>query len=85
MTEVTFGEESCGIDREHTGVCASWCPMCGDCTCPRNEDGEPIFLYAAPQTDPVHVIYMWSPPIVDTVANSNCPLHGEASRHCEDT
>lgn len=25
---------------ECTGVAASWCPRCGDCNCPRNNDGE---------------------------------------------
>jgi hypothetical protein len=24
---------------ECTGLSASWCPNCGDCTCPRDEDG----------------------------------------------
>lgn len=24
----------------HTGAAASWCPVCGDCTCPRYSDGE---------------------------------------------
>lgn len=24
-----------------TGIAASWCPIHGDCLCPRNEDGEP--------------------------------------------
>lgn len=24
---------------ECTGISASWCPVCGDCTCPRDEDG----------------------------------------------
>lgn len=25
---------------EHTGIAASWCPICGNCTCPRWPDGE---------------------------------------------
>lgn len=24
----------------HTGWAASWCPVCGDCSCPRHENGE---------------------------------------------
>lgn len=26
---------------EHTGIAAGWCPECGDCTCPRDKNGEP--------------------------------------------
>ena len=25
---------------EHTGMTASWCPICGDCTCPRWQEGD---------------------------------------------
>lgn len=25
-----------------TEICASWCPKCGDCSCPRNEEGETL-------------------------------------------
>lgn len=25
-----------------TGLAASWCPIHGDCLCPRNDDGEPV-------------------------------------------
>lgn len=25
-----------------TGIAASWCPVCGDCACPRTVDGERI-------------------------------------------
>jgi len=25
-----------------TGISASWCPICGDCTCPRDDCGERV-------------------------------------------
>lgn len=28
------------VKPECTGVSASWCPVCGECSCPREEDGE---------------------------------------------
>lgn len=27
----------------HTGIAASWCPVCGKCTCPRHDDGSRVF------------------------------------------
>lgn len=30
------------VPPECTGISASWCPRCGDCQCPTNENGETI-------------------------------------------
>lgn len=32
--------EASGDGDGHTGASAVWCPLCGDCTCPRLEGGE---------------------------------------------
>lgn len=48
-----------------TGLAASWCPVHGDCTCPRREDGEPI-----PADEGGY-----------DLAAPGCPLHDEASSH----
>ena len=60
---------------ECSGVAASWCPSCGDCTCPREDDGEPVVLTAEPAT----IERMW--PKTYVVHNPSCPLHGTASTH----
>lgn len=28
-----------GEESAHTGISATWCPLCGTCTCPDREDG----------------------------------------------
>lgn len=61
-----------------SGVAASWCPRCGDCTCPKHEDGEPIER----TVEPANIGRPW--PIVARVASDDCPLHGTESQHaCE--
>ena len=60
---------------ECSGVAASWCPSCGDCTCPRQDAGGPVVLTAGPaaigrlgaKTYALH--------------NPSCPHHGTASTH----
>lgn len=61
-----FGEQP--STDQHTGWSASWCDICGDCTCPKGEDGEPEVDYHASSIDVVH--------------DDNCPLHGTNSEHC---
>lgn len=50
-----------------TGFAASWCPVCGHCTCPRDKDGG---LPARPDGEG----RAWS---------ASCPLHGATSTHAE--
>jgi hypothetical protein len=55
-----------------TGVAASWCPRCGDCTCPREADGSFVLEYPdGPGGRSVQVY---------AVA---CPLHNPQSDHAE--
>lgn len=35
-------EERARAQAACTGIGASWCPVHGDCTCPRNDDGEAL-------------------------------------------
>lgn len=64
-----------------TGIAASWCPVHGDCTCPRNEDGEIEWHYEAGYV-PLHGFLAW-----DETArhvshyDDDCPIHGAASEH----
>lgn len=63
--------------RRHTGLSASWCPICGDCICPRNpwDDTEPAIMdWGEPQ--------WWSgrQPVC-VVTHPECPLHAAASKH----
>lgn len=59
-----------------TGVSASWCPHCGDCTCPRLDTGEPEVRVAEEPT----IFRPW--PKTYVVHNPSCPLHGTDSQHC---
>lgn len=54
---------------ECTGIAASWCPVHGDCSCPRSEAGEPVLrnLGACMGSEVVH--------------DPECPLHGEGTNH----
>jgi hypothetical protein len=54
-----------------TGVSASWCPIHGDCTCPRHtvKDWDDADLH--PEL------------IASQGEDENCPLHGVLSNHAE--
>lgn len=53
-----------------TGISASWCHNCGDCTCPRYyDDNEPI-------NDPEAIAKAYE-------RRGECPLHGASSQHAE--
>lgn len=52
-----------------SGVSASWCPIHGDCTCPKDEEGCPIEENVGTASEVVH--------------DPECPLHGEESDHAE--
>ena len=67
--EATIDAEEC------TGVSASWCPNCGDCTCPRDADGD----FVTRTIEPATIWRLW--PILEHVADKDCPLHGEKSKH----
>lgn len=59
--------EASAPDSACTGLAASWCPVCGDCTCPEPcAEGE----NEAPTT------YLEDAPV-------SCPLHGSTSRHAD--
>lgn len=61
----------------HSGIAASWCPICGDCTCPREEDGEPVVRTSERAT----IVCPW--PATYVVHDSACPLHGkDSAAHC---
>ena len=61
-----------------TGIAARWCPNCGDCICPENEDGEPIVLISkAP------FIFEFGPKSY-VVHDPWCPLHGTESDHAKE-
>lgn len=59
-----------------TGVAAVWCQNCGDCTCPRHSDGEPVVRTVRPAT-------MFTLAETERVHDSACPLHGADSKHAE--
>lgn len=50
-----------------TGLTASWCPIHGDCLCPRDEGGEHVDRYTG------------EPAMHD----EDCPLHAPSSSHAE--
>lgn len=52
---------------ECSGIAASWCPIHGDCTCPRQKNGDPV----------------WRKNEEGVVEDEKCPLHGFASNHAE--
>lgn len=57
------------------GVSARWCANCGECTCPRDEDGDPVtrerHMYC--RSD----MYTFT----DVVHDKDCPLHSPESPH----
>lgn len=52
---------------ECTGPSGSWCPIHGDCTCPRKDDGSPVEKLGAMG--------------IEVVEDPRCPLHGPKSEH----
>lgn len=68
---------------ECTGVAASWCPAHGDCTCPRDGDGEIVWHYEADFVG-VHGVRAWSETARSVVDHDpECPLHAPGSAHGE--
>lgn len=64
-----------------TGITAAWCPVHGDCTCPRSVDGEIRWHY-----EPGIVSVYGVPAHSETAKfvteyDPACPLHGERSEH----
>jgi hypothetical protein len=72
-----------------TGIAASWCPIHGDCTCPREDDGSPVErveVVRADDEDYVVRIALWRGAPYERIVvvhDSACPLHGNASTHAE--
>lgn len=60
---------------KHTGIAASWCPVCGDCICPKNEEGEPLIFESE---TPVPLA---CPKKTYVVHDPYCPIHGDESDH----
>lgn len=50
-----IGDEWCRLDAGCTGLSASWCPIHGDCSCPRRDDGEVEFSEGE-TTCPLHAL-----------------------------
>lgn len=70
-------------DDDCTGLAASWCPACGDCTCPRSADGE-IEWHYEPGIVNYHGFSAHSASARTVVHyDAACPLHGESSDHAE--
>lgn len=64
-----------------TGLAASWCPVHGDCTCPRNGDGE-VFWEWEPGVVSFHGFPAWSETAkIVTHEDPACPLHALTSLH----
>jgi hypothetical protein len=64
-----------------TGIAASWCPIHGDCTCPRDETGEIEWHWEAG-----YVSYAGYPAWTETAAHIShydlaCPIHGAETDH----
>jgi hypothetical protein len=59
---------------ECTGIAASWCPIHGDCTCPRTEGGEPEVKTI---TDPTTLQGYRT----EVQHDHECPLHCAATTH----
>lgn len=69
-----------------TGIAASWCPVHGDCTCPRDEYGEIESHYEGGLVR-IHGSRLigWSETAIHvTHWAMACPLHGQSSEHAED-
>jgi len=73
----SFADARAHIDGGYpcSGIAASWCPNCGDCTCPRDEDGSPVTR--------VRETAFCSRTIVssEVVHSESCPLHSPNSPH----
>jgi hypothetical protein len=61
-----------------TGVAAQWCPIHGECICPKGEEGDSFM--ALTSKAPVPFLH---PPKSYVVHDPWCPLHGEFSSHAE--
>lgn len=67
-----------------TGIAASWCPVHGDCSCPRTEDGE-VLWHFEPGWVAVAGHPAWSETARSVVDHDPaCPLHGAESVHGDD-
>lgn len=67
-----------------TGIAASWCPICGDCSCPHNEDGEIIWHYERGEVS-IHGFRGFSDTARTVVHyDPNCPIHGTESAHADE-
>lgn len=69
------------------GFAASWCPNCGDCTCPRFEDGpcsgEIVWEFVAGYELYRGLVY-WSETAHTLIHyDPACPLHAYGSAHAE--
>lgn len=64
-----------------TGIAASWCPVHGDCTCPRNDDGEIVWHFEGGYVF-VAGHRAWSETARSVVDHDPaCPLHALSSPH----
>lgn len=75
-------------ESECTGVAAGWCPVCGDCTCPHEDDGSPverIVPAVEPSEQVAHVVLngIGAHEHIEVVHDPACPLHGVESHHAE--
>jgi hypothetical protein len=61
--------ESIAPSTDCTGIAATWCPLHGDCSCPREEDGSPV-MFHGPFGHGSQVVH-----------DDDCPLHGTGSLH----
>ncbi len=71
-----------------TGVSARWCPVCGDCTCPHDEDGSWVeeIVENDDTGQSVTVITLNGPGYgnrIQRVEDPDCPLHARDSPHAE--
>lgn len=69
---------------ECTGIAASWCPVCGECSCPLNDDNEIEWHFEAGV-----VSFAGHPAWSETARtvvhyDEVCPLHGSKSKHAEE-
>lgn len=68
-----------------TGIAASWCPIHGDCICPRSEDGGEVLWHYEPGNVMYLGIIMHSPTAkIVTHYDPACPLHAVESLHAEE-
>lgn len=64
-----------------TGLAASWCPTHGDCTCPRDADGEVEWHFERGAVAVGGLVGMSDTARIVVHEDPGCPLHGEASDH----